>query len=363
MRLVLWRGVLGMFEDLIHAIAEQWSHVAVTFFNGIEAPKILSVLIPLGPATYGIYIKWRNSGYRMVDRLEEFVKAQDKRLNRARDELRSVVRYPSPSATTEDTLFAGRRLGRTLRRMEWGFGSVAVGNLLEAVDMSAKREELTRKLASEHGRRRALAHLLLGAKHASSFPADPLKRNSERIRALENFDAALEINPDDDEALEYAGLMCLELANPLAAVERFERLIELRKMSGDRLLWRAYQLQATAYERLPSPNYRDANKALIDAVKCYDLGGAPLERAHLHEQHGNVRVKCSAFIVANQSFQSAQGIYEKFQDTAEGKAGLERVTQAIARLNTAQQIDDGSASPVMAASTAAVPGPAAPKTA
>ncbi|RUP10122.1 hypothetical protein [Hyphomicrobium sp.] len=327
-----------MFDELLHAIMEQWAHVAVAFFAGLGVAKILSVVIPLFPAAYGVYIKWRNSGYRLADRLEEFLGDQEGRLKNTRSQLSALVQYPSPARSLEDPFFPRRRLNRALRKMNWGLGSAAVNDLAGAVQICAKREQLSRELAEEHKRRQVLAHLLLGARAASREIRDPLERSAARAEALAHFERALELNPGDGEALEYSGLMCLELANPAGALTRFSNLVQLRQAEGGVALARAYQLQATAYQSLSIPQPLNANNALTSALNCLPPNGG-LERAHLHKQQGNARLKLGNIPSANGSYQQALTIYQSLRATADGQAGLSRVNAAIAQINRSSASD------------------------
>jgi tetratricopeptide (TPR) repeat protein len=330
-----------MFDELIHSIMEQWSNIAVTLFAGVGLAKVLSVVIPLFPAAYGVYIKWRNSGYRLVDRLEEFLQDQEGRLEATRSRLSSVVKYPTPAHPVGESAFPKRQFNRALRNMDWGFGTAAVNDLTGAVQISAKQEQLSRELAEEHKRRQALAHLLLGARAASRESKDPLEKSAKRAEALAHFERALEINPSDEDALEYSGLMCLDLANPAGALTRFNSLIQLRQSTGGAALARAYQLQATAYQSLSIPQPLNANNALTSALNCLPPNGG-LDRAYLHEQQGNARLKLGNLPSANQSFQQALTIYQALRGTKEGQEGLSRVSAAIAQINRVPANDGGN---------------------
>ena len=155
-----------MFDELIHSIMDQWSNLAVAFFAGAGASKVLSILIPLVPARYGVFIKWRTSGYRLVDRLEEFIGRQEERLEASRVQQSALIEFPRPNEPIGQPAFPSRALARVLRKMNWGLGAAATNNLVEAAQLSADQARLTEKLSREHQQRGALAHLLLGAKAA-----------------------------------------------------------------------------------------------------------------------------------------------------------------------------------------------------
>ena len=251
-----------MAGEFLHLILETWAAIVAKFIPGVEASKVLSVLVPLAPAVYGIVIKWKNSGYRRLDRLEEFLAEQEKRVAGARAELSAIAQVPSPAKPLNEPAFNSRELGRALRKMHWGYGSAATNDLVGAVGISAERAKLAKAQAEDHEKRQALGHLLLGARAASKDITDTNARNAMRSKALAEFERALEINPKDVQALEYAGLVLLEIANPAGALERFNELIDLRRAEGGANLARAYRLQASAFENLPSPLNGNANNAL-----------------------------------------------------------------------------------------------------
>jgi len=229
--------------------------------------------------------------------------------------------------------------------MDWGFGAAAVNDLHGAIAISSNQVLLAQKQMEEFKRRQALAHLLLGAKHASRNIQDPEERRASREAALEHFNAAIEIDPNDVDAIEYAGMMLLELANPAGALERFNQLISLRLAAGGTPLARAYRLQATTFETLPSPALANASAALGNALSVLPPSEA-MERALTFEHRGNVRVKQGFLPAANTCFQHALTIYQGFRSTPAGSAGLERVNAAIAKINRSQNAAaDGAAQP------------------
>jgi tetratricopeptide (TPR) repeat protein len=330
-----------MFDELIHSIMEQWSHVAETFFRGVDAPKVLSFLIPIVPASYGVYIKWSNSGYRLLDRLDEFLGQQEKRLEHSRQALALLFECPSPARPLDEPAFQRRGLGRSLRKMNWGYGAAATNDLSGAVNISISQIKKAEQQIDEFQKRQALAHLLLGAKEASRNLKDQRQRRASREAALEHFDRAIDLNAKDADAIEYAGMMLLELANPAGALERFNQLIVLRLDEGGIQLARAYRLLATAHEQLPSPQNGPANIALGNALATFP-DGVGLEKALTHEHRGNVRVKLQFYPAANKSFQDALTIYQSIRTTSDGQAGLARVNAAIAALNNVP-MDNNSA--------------------
>jgi len=347
-----------MFDELIHAIMEQWSNIAIGFFSGVGVAKILSILIPLLPASYGIFIKWRTSGYRLVDRLDEFIQAQDERLNSVRAQLSALVSVPEPESAADKPVFSPRPLGRALRKMNWGFGAAATSNLVDAARLSADRARLSEKLWREHQRRAALAHLLLGAKAASRDIADPHERNAVRSEALEHFDRALTIDAKDVEALEYSGMMLLELNEPKMALQRFEDLAECRKDESPSVdLARALRLQAVALERQVPRRNTGVYDVLIRASQMLPPG-CTIEHARVHEHLALASERLNYTKRYEQTLQRAWSLYHTLRNSSDGQKGLERVSARLAALNvSANGGDDRSSGTQPAASDGSADAP------
>lgn len=324
-----------MDGEFIHVVLEIWAGLTEGVLAGGTAAKIASFLIPALPASYGIYVKWRNSGYRLVDRLEEFLESQDKHIEDSRNKLAALVATPSPVRPLDKPAINARSLNRTIRKLNWGYGRAASNELRGVTHVIEQQARLAKQQNEQHQKRHALAQLLLGARCASRNASNANERNAARAEALAHFEKALEIDPNDALAIEYSGMMLLELSNPAGALDYFDKLVELRKEDGGDQLARAHRLQATAYECLPQPMYGNANSALISAVKAISPDST-IERALTHEQHAAVRMKLETFGVANGSLQSALKIYLSLRNTAEGREGLDRVNAAINELNRKQ---------------------------
>ncbi len=325
-----------MFEELVHAVLEQWAHITVAIFAGVGFAKVLSVLIPLFPAAYGIYIKWRNSGYRLVDRLEEFLTAQEAKVSISRGQLASLLQRPPIDHDETRTAFDERAVRKIVRKMEWGFGTAAPNDLTGAVAVSSKRAELAMKHAKEHVERQALAHLLIGAAAAARQLDDPARRNAARSEALEAFDNALKINPRDTEALEYSIMMLLELNEPSIALERIRTLISLRRkeVSGANL-GRAHRLEAMAYEKLSPPKNRLAYDALRRAVNELPPG-MMIDRGLLYEHLAKIARKLNYPDAPERYLKMAWDCYREMQSAPEGKKGCNRVSAELTVIENAK---------------------------
>lgn len=183
--------------------------------------------------------------------------------------------------------------------------------------------------AAIHRRQQAAAHLLLGA------IADSKK---EHLKALDHFKEALTINPDDLEALEYAGQQLLIVPDASLAVDYFSRLADKATLKQDFLLVaRGKIYKAKALYALPRPNLNDANSVLKQVVASFPQAMGQFERAEVHELHGDIR-RDASFDNANSSYVEALTHYSRVKQyepkkSADAKIGIDRVTAKIAALN------------------------------
>lgn len=109
---------------------------------------------------------------------------------------------------------------------------------------------------------------------------------------------------------------------------------------------RSKVLQARANYAFPSPNLSAANALLIQVVTDFPTGMPMLERAMVHEFHGDVR-RDQGWAKAHNSYMDALGQYSQAKELKNGNVeeaaqGVSRVTLKIAKLN-----EDEGATPAM----------------
>lgn len=321
------------FADIVQAVFEFANHGWEFLVTNFDPVKAFTIGLAAITSLISIVIKVRNSGFRLVTRLEEFLAHQDQRLAQSRLTLSRLVETPVPGGTHTAFAFDEKKLHRAIRYMHWGFGKAAENDLSKAIQISANQARLSLKQSQEHKNRQALAHLLLGARAASKPLANPLQRASARHEALTHFDAALQINPRDADALEYSAMMLLELADPAGALARINELIELRQMAGGFALAKAYRLQASAFEALPQPQLLNANNALVSALDCIPAEMA-MERAYTAEQLGRVRFSRGTYPSARRSLLESRKIYASLKSMPGAQAGFMRVEELLGRIQS-----------------------------
>ena len=336
----VWRWGFFMTWDTVWALlVSLGTSVWVFVTSGWDAAKIITAIggtVTILSASYGLYTKWRTSGRRLVARVLEFIEKREQRLVDTRTMLENIATRPSPGHAN-GVLFPREVLDRSLVRMKWGKARTAAADILQAVTLAKQRAEMAEAHAREQQKEQALAHLMLGAIAASRESNDDAELAEARATALGEFDKALAIDPDDRDALQYAGLMLLQMANAAGALDRFNQLLELTTKTDDKLkLARAYRLQASAFCKLPVPSLGNASNALNAALAAYPQDAPPMELASANEQLGDIRFQLGRNNVANQSYQRALTIYYVHRTMSEAGAGILRVTGKIADLNTAQ---------------------------
>lgn len=311
--------------ELFQFISESGDHAVQFVVSGWDASKAVSVSIAALSALASIYVKWRNSGYRLVDRLEEFLVAEEGKVGDCRKALSAISEIPRPGRRADAPTFVAKTLKRTITKMDWGFGSVALNDLHGAVYTMSRQARLSREQGDLHERKEMLAHLLLGAKAASRPHRTDEERVASRTEALGEFNKVLELDHRDPDALEYSGLMLLELSNAPTAIARFEKLLRIRRREKDQIsIVRTRRLLATAYGKLPRPDWAAANRELTAALQ--ELPDShPLMRAQINEQQAAVRIKRRYFGAARDNLIAASTIYLSISNDSEGKAGMARV--------------------------------------
>ena len=330
-----------MTWDSVWAVAVSGVSAAWVFLStGWDAAKVITAIAGIVTITstgIGIYLKYRTTGRQLVKRILEFIHSQEQRLAGTRSTLNSMALLPSPARETAAPVFPVRDLEPTLKRLKWGNIKRAQGAIDTAANRAGDQAAVATKRAEQQKKEEALAHLMLGAIEASRQSGDSGELSQARTRALGEFNKALAIDAKDPDALQYAGLMLLQMGNAAGALERFNTLIELIKDGTDRLrIARAYRLQASAFEHHPIPTWGNANSALIKALENYPQDAPQLELAEAHEQHGDVRTKLGSSGsagVANQSYQNALILYHAIRSGPAGAQGATRVTDKIALLN------------------------------
>ncbi len=237
-------------------------------------------------------------------------------------------------------VFSNGQLSLALKQLKWGRTAKAEASLEAALKLTEEKLLTADKFAGIHRRQKAAAHLLLGA------IADSKK---DHLEALRQFKAALELNPEDVEAMEYAGLQCLYIPDGNTALSYFNDIEKIgAARSDDLLLARAKVLQARAYIAFAPAKWKDASGLLNKVVGNFPADMPTIERARIHELHGDIRRENGYGPVASQSYLAALSLYEQARRhngaTSEAASGYDRVRDWLAKLNQSASPEAGAPS-------------------
>ncbi len=283
----------------------------------------------------GFYKAWRFAESRLGKRLTEFLDIEEQKLVEARQVVRDFRNQRSAVSPTATKLFTSPELGKALkhlRKRRWAKAKTILDN---TVEKTRSREKIARKKASLHEKQTAMAYLLLGAIADS---------DGDHQSALAHFYSALEIDPQDAEALEYLGLQLMKLGEPRQAIEQFERLASIAENRKDGLLHsHALRNQGLAYEKfLPEPKFWNANIAYRDAIDVFPEDGSRYDLAYIHELRGlaNMQLRNNSPL-AHRSLMNALAIYSRLEhsnspDSANATKGAKRIHDLMKDLENIQ---------------------------
>jgi tetratricopeptide (TPR) repeat protein len=299
--------------------------------TGWDASRVVHVGLAIAGTSFGAIMAWRNAEERVLERLRGYLLREERRVEQARAALLDRFRRPHLGKAADIKIFSNRELDSAFRRLrkeprlfKRKFWTRAQRELVHVADITKEKAQLARSLERVHQKQNAAAHLLLGAM------ADA---RSDHATAWDHFEAALKIDNNDTEALEYAGIQLLKLGNAERALEYFTRLLVLAVTSSDKMLTvRTLRNQANAYERQPRPQLNQARDALRKATAALPENADPVEAAATFEFLGNVRRRLNVRKRARDSFTEALRRYAT-QKTPEAHEGVERMNTAIEEIN------------------------------
>jgi tetratricopeptide (TPR) repeat protein len=314
---------------LLQAAADTVDAYLESEWDATKVLQSLAACVTISGGVFGIWQAYRFAEGRLARRLLDYLKHEDERLKDARTALLGAVTRGVPQRPAVKPVFSNGQLSLALKQLKWGRTSKAEASLAAALKLAEEKLVTADKYAGAHRRQKAAAYLLLGA------IADSKK---DHLSALQHFKSVLEIEPDDVEALEYAGLQCLFIPDANSALVYFNGLLNIATDRNDELLAaRAKVLKARANCAFAQPNRKEANRLLKEVVTAFPQAMGTIERARLHEFHGDIRREAGNDGVASQSYVDALALYSqaKRQPKAkiEASEGYSRVSERIAELN------------------------------
>jgi hypothetical protein len=316
--------------SLTSELLEKTEIFVLTDWNTTKTLQAMAALLSIATGSYGVLKAYRYAESRLANRLAEFLQREEERLADARNKLLSALTQPALHRPHIQPVFANKSLNNALIHMRWGKKDRAERSLEDALRLIDDQVETAQQWQVAQKRQKAAAHLLLGAL------ADA---NGHHEKALAHFQSALDLNSEDLEAREYAGLQQLRTANAQLALQNFKELeAKARTMQNEPLIARSLKLQAEAYCKLPGPRYANANALLLQVVNGFLNAVSPFERALIHNQQGDVRRKLGFQNAALTSYQAAKNILavlkeQRVPDAKDAKVAFETVSAKIVELN------------------------------
>lgn len=297
---------------------------------------------------YGAYKAWKYAEKRLGRRLDEFLNNEEEKIKEARLAIREAREGRSPAARSLPTIFSNDELQNALKLICKGRSDRAKDMLDEALARSQERADLALAKCELHTKQLAMIHHLLGA------IAD---EQGETQEALYHFKRALDADPNDVDALEYAGFQFVKQGNPAQALIEFGKLEEIARLTNEPLLLaQALRNIGMAYEAPPLFSHANAVSYYRWAVEAFPKDGPPLEFAKLHECRGLANIRAENTNQATRSLIAALAGYEALVRRngdvgVAAKEGRDRVTRALRRLQQLQNSPNGAIGSVSAALT------------
>lgn len=305
-----------------------WLSKPETSVPAIKLIQAFAAFIGATISVLGFYKAWRYAEKRLGKRLEEFLEHREDNLDIARSKLKEARDQRSGEQFDVADFLTRRELRTVLKSLGKRFRSPAKSALKEAVARTEERSRLAHKKEELHLKERGLAHLLLGA-----------IADSERDHqaALIHFQSALELNPDDAEALEYVGFQYLKLGSATEALAAFAKLEEFARNRGSLLLQaQAHRYCGMAQEKLPTPRLGLANAAYGAAIAVFPHNGPQIELARIYESRALVSMELGFRRQTNECLMHALARYaehERLQKRRQpDRSGTTRILAALKKL-------------------------------
>jgi tetratricopeptide (TPR) repeat protein len=331
-------GAFG--EEMRQLLRAAWQDLnAFLETNEKQLDRVWRAIGALGTilsASWAIYKSWYYAEHNLPTRLAQFLVRNEQRLENARKALLEVIEGPGPRKPFKAPICFVAPMNVALRQLRFGKTVGASSELTAAIDQLQKQISAWEGHRSHLQSQLAAAHLLKGAILAAD--AGMIRDNRSRaddLIAHDHFDAALQLNDLDAQALTYRGLQSMRLdqvSNAFADFDAAERLFGDEKSKPHvRALY--YRAQICAERKPPSLGLanRLMNRASAHMPKeMLDT----LEAAEMFEFQGKVREALKFYPAAINSYLAAETTYRKL--SASGALGLIRVTVSLSRVRALQ---------------------------
>lgn len=331
-------GDIDFWPNLKKIVWEYWEPIALR----VEAIKktldpaiwFVGSILALVPGTYAIYKWWHYRDSRLPLRLLELLEKEDSRLSQdARSAMLQAVKTPDAArANVTAPIFAVPALKTTLRNLNWASWrspfpfDTAEAELASALSQIEQQLLFGEKSRAHFRRQQAVAYIVKGSissARAVSQRATPESADQDNRKALYDFNRALDINPNDSEALEYVALQQRVLRMDSQALTSYERLIGLTQAAGAEgqlVSARAHRnigeiLEKQYDESRTGLRLTDARRRLEAAYAALPQSAVgTLDEAVIREAQGRLAEKDEAAQLPSTRYNQAIGIYSEIAD-------------------------------------------------
>jgi len=266
-------------------------------------------------AAFGVYTGLYYARRNLPQRLREYLARTDERLLRDRAPLLAAIFESRPGVNVEKSVFYVRPLNRALR--ELGFSRLPSAD--EALQEALR--ELDEQIATSNAQTRSMeeqkvaAHILRGSIASARAEGNAKLGKSpdaDRDTAEQEFAWALEVRPNDLDALELRGRQRDLRGNESGALADFEGLANAADKAGMPIRAAGgYRYQAKIFEQRGTPTaLRDSRRRLSVGLETINSIGsltqeALFEKGCLHEAYAQVQIKQNHLPSARQHLNDA----------------------------------------------------------
>ena len=319
----LW--VSGISTDL----TAWWNAFASWYQLKLEgSAKLLAPLITIISGTYAIVKAYKYAEARLHLRLHEYLRRDEKRLHDGGSKLRMLVDKPGVRRSFVEPAFLDDSLRSAVRELGWGSYFLPPQMGLVEYQLGTAIAQLQRQVSIANERQRhfdkqlTTAHLLKGALWMGSASEASATGESDRVQltnAASHFAAALQIDPNDEEALEYAAHVHIRLGQTDEATDYLEKLLHLTA-KVEKSLTRARALRSSARIEENEGKNRNAVRHLRKALEVLPnlFGEDRIEEAEINEALADCQKKLGFTNQARAHWRVAEALYGVVQtDEAE----------------------------------------------
>jgi tetratricopeptide (TPR) repeat protein len=278
--------------------------------------QLLVAVFGIVGSVVGAWKWWRYSKWQIVNRLFEYLNADEKNVTEGRRIVLDYLRGSGRGGLKSDVEFHAT-IDKAIKLLE--------ANRMVEAEAVLNAFALMLKGSAEVGRR----HSAVASEQASTillFVALIAKQRADVTAARDALMDALDQCPDDAEVVRSLGELDLDV-DPDKAQVRFDQA--LRLAAGDSLLQgEIWMLKAKAYERDSSPATQAQRSALLTAASLFATAGADGKAAAAYSRAGDIERARGFTRRARQSFINALRCYDRLND-AQGVADTRDKLKAL----------------------------------